>query len=74
MKVSGDNFTDLLRPRFGEDVPKSEGFVSGPGDDGLAVGGHGQIEDSMTMAGQFGHLDQRRIFPHGDLILGVAVR
>jgi hypothetical protein len=50
-----------------------QGFISGPGHDGLAVGRHCQIQHAVGMARQLGHLDERGVFPHQDLVLRVAV-
>ena len=60
--------------RLAEDVPEPERLVAGARDDGLAVGGHGQVENPVRVARQLGHLHQRRVLPHEDLVLRVAVR
>ena len=64
----------LLAARLGEDVPEAERLVAGARDDGLAVGRHGQVQHAVRVAGELGHLAQRRVPPHQDLVLAVAVR
>ena len=58
---------------LGEDVPEAQCLVAGAGDDGLAVGRHGEVEHPVGVAGQLGHLHERRVLPHQDLVLRVAV-
>ena len=60
--------------RLGEDVPEAERLVAGAGDNGLAVGTHGQVEDPVAVAGELGELGHGRILPDEYLILRVAVR
>ena len=57
----------LLRSRLGKDIPESEGFVSGAGDNGLPVRTHGQVEDPVRVAGQLRDLNQARVFPDENL-------
>ena len=66
--------TYLLGAGLGEDVPEAQCLVAGAGDDGLAVGRHGEVEHAVRVPGQLGHLHQRRVLPHQDLVLRVAVR
>ena len=56
-----------------EHVPEPESFVPGARHDALTVRRHGEIENTVAVAGQLGHLGQAGIFPDKDLVLRVAV-
>ena len=55
--------------RFGKDVPKSQGLVSGTSDNGFAVRADGQIEYTVAVSGEFGQLGHHWVLPYEDLIL-----
>jgi len=63
----------LRRSAFGENIPKPQSLVSGPGNDGLTVWRHRQVQHAIRMSRQLGHLNERRVFPDEDLILTISV-
>lgn len=63
----------LLTARFAEDVPKAKGLVARASHDGLSVGRHRQVQNSIRVPGEFGYLGQAGIFPDEDLVLRVSV-
>ena len=63
-----------IAPRLRENVPESKSFIAGAGDNGGAVGAHGQVEHSEGVPCQRRDLLHRRILPHYDLVQTVAVR
>ena len=73
IKVGQKFGTNLLGAGLGEDVPEAQRLVAGARDDRLAVGRHGEVEHPVRVAGQLGHLHERRVLPHQDLVLRVAV-
>lgn len=64
----------LLTARLAEYVPKSQRLVAGARNNSLTIGTQRQIEHTIRMARQLGHLRQGGIFPHEYLVLRVAVR
>lgn len=59
----------LCRACLAEDVPEPKGLISSSSDDGLPVRGHGQVEDTIRVASELGHLCKGRVLPHEDLVL-----
>jgi hypothetical protein len=57
-----------------ETVPEAQSLVTSARDDDLAVGTHGEIENSIRMAGERDNLLHVGILPDDDLVLGVSVR
>lgn len=64
----------LLAARLAEHIPEAQRLVARPRHDRLAVRTERQIQHTVRVARQLGHLRQRRILPHQDLVLRVAVR
>lgn len=57
-----------------ESIPKAKRLVAGSSNDGFSLGAHGEIQDTVSMAGQRRHHAQRRIFPNADLVLSGSGR
>ena len=57
-----------------ENVPESESFVACASNKGPSVGTRRQVQNSVGVASEGGDLFHRRIPPHVDLVLAVAVR
>jgi len=64
----------FLAARFAKDVPETQSFVARAGHDRFAIRRHRQIEHSVGMTGELGHLREAWILPHENLVLRVTVR
>ena len=53
--------------------PEPQRLVSGPSNHSLTVRAHGQIENTIGVPRQAGHLSHARVLPNHDLILGVSM-
>ena len=70
VKSNSWRLAGLLLP---EHIPEPESFVPSARHDALSVRRHGQVENTVAVAGQLGHLGEAGIFPDQDLVLRVAV-
>lgn len=59
----------LCRAGFAEDIPEPQGLIPSSSDDGLPIRGHGQVEDTIRVSSELGHLCKGRVLPHEDLVL-----
>ncbi len=65
-------FACILMPR-GEDIPEAEGLITCPSDDSGSIWTHGEVEYSVGVSGEGGHLIHIGVLPNIDLIVGVPV-
>ena len=66
-------FGAVLIPR-GEDIPKAQGLIACSGHYGGAIRGHGQIEHSIGVTSEGGHLFHLRVLPNIYLVVRVTMR